>query len=705
MSTLDQLRTWLSDHDPGGFERCRAVQLGIGVSLSILLAIFTMDAFLPQKELDAGLSIRSPLFAAMATVMLLMTVAEAGRRAEAVELGHFAAIILTVIGATALLGTLGLTSRPEHAKLLIPPLAFASLFLRRYGPGGRRYGVLLFLSGFITLISAPSGEIGLWLLLAAIQGIAVASLVRLALWRPDIVHVLSDAQQRFTSGVRQQLLHLSGGQRSARADPDIATLRQRLRLTSLIASTHSPEDMAALEEMRAVAYRQDLLLRVIEEDLSRLSSAATADISTRMTLDHLRETAHGAAPEDDKQRSHRLRNRLIDDPALSDPDRIVLLHIMAAANRIGSLLARQSANTSRNSAQLTDKGAVSKAPLPGLSGAPTRIALQGLVAVTITTIADLFGHIDHGYWASLTALMVIGNSFGETFNRAKARLVGTLVGVLLGIGAAFTLTDHYILMALIVCAAMIAVITRRDRYDISSGCMGFAVIIVLHLFAGLGLGSMTARIYETAFGGAVALVTARFLLPVFAARDVESAIMMLLGKAQDSYASWWPHDPVRQAVSSRDVTAAFKALLAQIPQVTGELALGRGRTSEVLQLISAMDALTDHLSLAEEAATRIDEHADGIHDDIDPAHEAAFAARQRTLESFDKLRLPVSPREDRTARDDPGHSLDDRLHRAMQEIRDHPERQRLILNVFEYSFFSTLLRRDLSEISDHLAPA
>ena len=58
------------------------------------------------------------------------------------------------------------------------------------------------------------------------------------------------------------------------------------------------------------------------------------------------------------------------------------------------------------------------------------------MASAVTTALDLGFGLTHAYWATLTVMLVLGSSFGETALRARHRTLGTGIGAVLGIAAA-----------------------------------------------------------------------------------------------------------------------------------------------------------------------------------------------------------------------------------------------------------------------------
>ncbi|MDH6137942.1 putative membrane protein YccC [Kitasatospora sp. MAA4] len=137
-----------------------------------------------------------------------------------------------------------------------------------------------------------------------------------------------------------------------------------------------------------------------------------------------------------------------EDPMLHGPARL-------AAARLTTLLGRAVDTLDRTSPDTLST------PVVGSAGTLLRPSLFGMIPLvlravrgqfrpgsavlrhavrlaTVVTVADLVGRLAgfrHGYWAPLTAAMVIRPDFAQTFSRGVARLAGTAAGVALATAA------------------------------------------------------------------------------------------------------------------------------------------------------------------------------------------------------------------------------------------------------------------------------
>jgi uncharacterized membrane protein YccC len=135
-----------------------------------------------------------------------------------------------------------------------------------------------------------------------------------------------------------------------------------------------------------------------------------------------------------------------------------------------------------------------------------RHAVRTSVVVTLAEAVGLLLHIGHGYWAALTAMMVMRPEFSQTYSRGVARLVGTVVGV--GVASAVVVAAKpaaWVCGLLAVIAVGFAYLTVRSGYMALSTLITVYVVFLLSM-DGLML-SRTAleRVIMTLVGGLLAL--------------------------------------------------------------------------------------------------------------------------------------------------------------------------------------------------------
>ncbi|MEU9130059.1 FUSC family protein [Kitasatospora sp. NPDC048540] len=119
--------------------------------------------------------------------------------------------------------------------------------------------------------------------------------------------------------------------------------------------------------------------------------------------------------------------------------------------------------------------------------------------------ARLLG-VRHGYWAPLTAAMVMRPDFAQTYSRGVARLAGTVAGVLVAT-LVVRLADpgEWVSAALAVVFIAGAYLTLRTGYALATACISGYVVFLLGLEDVDPTQTAVDRIAMTLLGGALAL--------------------------------------------------------------------------------------------------------------------------------------------------------------------------------------------------------
>lgn len=137
----------------------------------------------------------------------------------------------------------------------------------------------------------------------------------------------------------------------------------------------------------------------------------------------------------------------------------------------------------------------------------TGYVLRLIITLTITTAVYRGLHLRNGYWAPMTAILVLKPKWANTLSRGVARLTGTLVGA--GICALLALHPvfpHWVYFVLIVATAWACFALQAVNYAAFSV---FITVYTVALFAFGGFSERTAadlRLINTAVGGLVALL-------------------------------------------------------------------------------------------------------------------------------------------------------------------------------------------------------
>ncbi|GAA2134283.1 hypothetical protein GCM10009760_11400 [Kitasatospora kazusensis] len=133
------------------------------------------------------------------------------------------------------------------------------------------------------------------------------------------------------------------------------------------------------------------------------------------------------------------------------------------------------------------------------------VRMAGVVTASYLA-AKLLG-LHHGYWAPLTAAMVMRPDFAQTYSRGVARLAGTAAGVAVStVVVQLFHPGEWLAAALAVVCIGGAYLTLRTGYALMTACVSSYVVFLLGLQPGDPVVTAVERITLTLLGGGVALL-------------------------------------------------------------------------------------------------------------------------------------------------------------------------------------------------------
>jgi uncharacterized membrane protein YccC len=153
----------------------------------------------------------------------------------------------------------------------------------------------------------------------------------------------------------------------------------------------------------------------------------------------------------------------------------------------------------------------------------TKIAIQAAVAVALAVLVSHVFELNRSYWAILTAMVLISQTWGESLKKGIERVLMTIVGGVAGTILFFLIGDHVYWELFFL---MTSVFFMMYFWDISyQVTVFFVTMYVVFLFAelsGWSLEMLGARIYETAIGSGIAIFTSAVVFPVKARVSIPS---------------------------------------------------------------------------------------------------------------------------------------------------------------------------------------
>jgi uncharacterized membrane protein YccC len=168
-------------------------------------------------------------------------------------------------------------------------------------------------------------------------------------------------------------------------------------------------------------------------------------------------------------------------------------------------------------------------PLDYLRAHPAewRQALRVVIAVAVTLIAINLLNVPQGYWAVITAVIVVQTSIGGSLKAALDRLWGTLAGAAVGALVAITLPHSTpIEIGLVIIVAVIPLAYLAAVNPAFRVAPVTAVIMLVPSYgphAGDPVTTALDRVFEIALGNVVALMVSLFVFPARAQEQLRSA--------------------------------------------------------------------------------------------------------------------------------------------------------------------------------------
>jgi uncharacterized membrane protein YgaE (UPF0421/DUF939 family) len=146
-----------------------------------------------------------------------------------------------------------------------------------------------------------------------------------------------------------------------------------------------------------------------------------------------------------------------------------------------------------------------------------RLGTQAAIAIILAfTVAQLFG-ISRSYWALMTAMLLISQTWGESVRKAFTRAGMTILGGIVGTLIYFLIKSdpHVIFIGILLCVFFM-VYFFETSYLLT---VFFITMFVVFLFAAIDNWSihlLEARIYDTLIGAGIAIISSALVFPITA---------------------------------------------------------------------------------------------------------------------------------------------------------------------------------------------
>ena len=520
--------TKLQRTDPGALRLVR----GIHLMLTVLACVALSNGI---AALVPGVSaFKLSVLSAAAGAHCLIFTPVATRRQEITSILGLAGLVTLLFGFGAIVGTLAGTSVSTVLQVfwvVFIAIGFALDGLTGFWQRAGRMIAILWL--FVIMGSQPVSP-GLWLPALGAMGAVAAFVIRIGLWRPstEATFVRVEAANRKAMATYLQLAAEGGletSREATKALADLADLRSELKLSADLLGKEplvrglSPEAATMIE----------LALEVVRDATAHLSQKGRVRLrgdpsfeAAKQSLLHRIET--GEQPEAIEQQAVAQAAMAPDDGgpdtgwaapdrSLTLDDQVQILRIAQAFRRLWILAAKADPVPATSAVLATSASAPWWRRLSG------RLALQAGVAAAIGYGLGTALDLSHGYWVTLTVIIVLCNSLGATVQKTVQRTLGTAAGVLVAMALDPLLAGvPEVRLALVILAIPAAIVFMDRNYTIAAGNISFLVVVGLQTLEDLPLVELWARLYDTMLGAAVGLGVAWVLFPRRTGRSIQA---------------------------------------------------------------------------------------------------------------------------------------------------------------------------------------
>ncbi len=621
-SPWDKAQRLLWRVDPGLLQTGKALAALVGLGLAVL-AGFLLAGLSPDAD-----ETRMRLFAGAGAITLALTAMAPDTRERQIGTMVVCAVVFQAI-YLAFGGLLWLLPQASElvAKLALIPLAVICLYLWRFGGAGAGLGKAVFSLAVFVQATDPAAEEIVWAMLASALGSALFILCLHGLPRPTARRVIPQAKRLYLQEVAARIRVLAGSDHGHNLGLRHSWLgRQPLRSLLRRDRTEVTTRFEDCTRDLRTSYRIELASRLLDKALDTsegLSDALWSKTTTALLAVAGRFDASGPGTRAAEAAIEDLRSAALDLPAEEADSRRHLVGACAAMHRL--LLLHDVLLGGR----LAPTAARPPVPLEAQDrSVPFRLSLQGLVAVLLTTAVDLGFAMAYGYWATVTAFLILSGSLGETVMRGQKRVIGTAFGVLLALLYVWAFGNAgNLVLGLLTTLALGLVITAMPRfYAVGSLGVGFMVIGALHLVQGLTLDDMLARIYETAIGALVGIFVARLVLPIRLAHRLHRDLDLWLQNAQDLLMHLGHRSREQLRLDSQALAERAGQLGDVLPHLRAEAWFGVGVLARPVAVHTALETIIGYLALLEPSVARMPFEAGGADSDKEARQQRARVA-------------------------------------------------------------------------------
>ncbi len=199
----------------------------------------------------------------------------------------------------------------------------------------------------------------------------------------------------------------------------------------------------------------------------------------------------------------------------------------------------------------------------------TRHGVQATVAVSaVYALSLLFPRLEHPYWAVVTALVVLCQTWSESIKKASQRVAATFVGLLAAVILCRLLGSLSAAKGVVLFASVFLFsYTASKSYLWTIFWMSIVVIMMFDLLGRMDHGLVLERMIETLLGAGMAMLVSTTVLPVNARDQLRSDVPKFLGLARKALANAMNN---AMGIESKNKSPLHSAMLMSFQKVSDE---------------------------------------------------------------------------------------------------------------------------------------
>jgi uncharacterized membrane protein YccC len=231
-----------------------------------------------------------------------------------------------------------------------------------------------------------------------------------------------------------------------------------------------------------------------------------------------------------------------------------------------------------------------------LESAFFRHALRSTIATGITVLIVKGFALDHGYWATLTCIVIMQPHGTQTWAKALQRVFGTIVGAALALVVATWLGDPHLLVPSVFVLVSVAVALLPLNYGVFAVFLTPAFVLLAETHAG-ETNLAGVRILNTLLGASVALLGSRLLFPSSERDQIRPLLADALTKVASLLGTIAVQEPSLEEVRAARRTLGLSLLNAEASyqRLLTETGIAPEQSEAVLSLLLYAHRITSGL--------------------------------------------------------------------------------------------------------------